>query len=518
MSLLWPIIRQAIRSPGRTAAIDDRRSYSYGQLLGGAAFLAEQIDQATATRHVGILLPTSGAFSMSLLGTWLARRVAVPLNYLLAPEELNYVIQNSDIDTIITADVMIDHLAKAAGDNHPTGPIPAHVKLLRIDQTDFTGGPPLRWPPLYHRDDLAVILYTSGTSGRPKGVMLTHGNFHSDVDAAVRHAQLTGADTFLGVLPQFHSFGLTALTLLPLAIGAKTIYSARFVPKKILSLIRKHQPDIFVAIPSMYGALLSLKNAQPDDLRSIRVPVSGGEPLPQAIFNQYLDRFGLQLLEGYGLTETAPITHWSTPHHNKRHSVGTAIPCVTVSIVSDDDQPLPPDHEGEILIAGPNVMSGYYKLPQQSRDAFTQLALDPRHAQGSRGQTRRFFRTGDIGRVDKDGFLFITGRKKEMLIIGGENVFPREIEEVLNQHETVRASAVIGMPDDLRGEVPIAFVEISDDHAFDETSLRSWCRKHLAGYKVPREIRAIDALPRNPTGKILRRNLTKSLRPSSTNG
>ncbi len=522
MSVLWPILKRAVQAPGRVALIDDQRRYTYGQLAGGAMYLADTIDAATAASQVGILLPTGGAFPMALLGAWLARRAAVPLNYLLSPDELTYVIRDSDIDTILTAGPMLDFLAdshrQAGRDRAQTHCIPPGIRVIQMEQLDFSGVPPLRWPPIYADHELAVILYTSGTSGRPKGVMLTHGNLHSNVDAAIRHADLTEADRFLGVLPQFHSFGITALTLLPLRLGATTVYSARFVPKKIVGLIRRHRPDVFVAVPSMYGALLTVKDISPSDFDSIRLAVSGGEPLPQATFDQYMDRLDLRLLEGYGLTETAPMTNWCTPHRHKTHSVGTALPGVTVITVDQHDRPLPPDEEGEILIAGPNVMSGYYKLPEQSQQVFVKLNPTPAVA-GTADSTahtnpaaQTFFRTGDIGRVDREGFLFITGRKKEMLIIAGENVFPREIEEVLNRHPIIRDSAVIGKSDGLRGQIPLAYVEIeenaSEENAsFDQATLRAWCRQHLAGYKVPREIRVIDHLPRSPTGKILRRDL-----------
>lgn len=510
MSVLWPIVNHAIRSPSRVAAIDDQRQYTFGQLVAGAMFLAQQIETATEASHVGLLLPTGGAFPMALLGAWLARRVAVPLNYLLTPEEQTYVIRDSDIDTIITAGPMLEHLAKAAGPNN--NPIPPDIKLLCLDEQDFTGIPPLRWPPVYGHNELAIILYTSGTSGKPKGVMLTHGNLRSNVEAAIEYGSLTASDVFLGVLPQFHSFGMTGLTLLPLLLGAKTIYSARFIPKRLVGLIQKHRPQVFVGIPSMYGAMLSVKSAEPEDFVSIRLAISGGEPLPQATFDQCLERFGLRLLEGYGLTETAPMATWSTPLRKKLHSVGTTLPGINVMVVDEHDQTVPANQEGEILICGPNVMTGYYKLPQQTREVFVDLAVPTNNSATPPAKnpgTRRFFRTGDIGRIDDDGYLYITGRKKEMLIIGGENVFPREIEEALNKHPAVRDSAVIGKPDGIRGELPIAFVEVEEDQTFDEAALRSWCRDHLAGYKVPREIRLIDALPRNPTGKIMRRNLPK---------
>ena len=490
MSLPGKLLFSAIRHHKRIAAIDDNRRYTYGQIAGGAMFIAEQIEQITDCPRVGLLLPTSGAFPMLLLGTWLAGRVAVPLNYLLSADELRYVIEDAGIETIISAGPMLEFLKDAR--SHA---VPDNVRVLKLEEVDFSGWPPLRWPPRPAGEDVAVILYTSGTSGRPKGVMLTYRNLESNVEAAMEYARFSGADTFLGVLPQFHSFGLTPLTLLPMRVGATVIYSARFVPRKIVRLIRKHQPQIVMAVPSMYGALLSVKKASAEDFASIRFAISGGEPLPQVTFETFRDRFGVTIHEGYGLTETAPISNWSTPWASKRHSVGKAIPGVGIIIVDDHDQVLPADAEGEILITGPNIMKGYYKLPEQTQAVFTNI------------NGKRFFRTGDIGRQDDEGFLFITGRKKEMLIIGGENVFPREIEEVLNRHDAVQDSAVIGKSDGMRGEVPIAFVELVDGAVFDAAEMRNWCRESLAQFKVPREIRVMDALPRNPTGKIMRRQI-----------
>jgi long-chain acyl-CoA synthetase len=330
--------------------------------------------------------------------------------------------------------------------------------------------------------------------------MLSHRALDSNVHAIIDHAHLGQTNKFLGVLPQFHAFGVTALTLMPLTLGAETIYTARFVPRKLIELMRKHQPNIFIAVPSMYGALLSVKSATPEDFAPLEFAVSGAEPLSQAVYDAYAEKFNCHLLEGYGLTETAPVTNWSTPQQNKQHAVGKALPGVKNYIIDDDNSILGPNEPGEILITGPNVMDGYWQLPEQTEQVFVEIDVP------GKGKTK-CFRTGDIGKLDEDGYLFITGRIKEMLIVGGENVFPREIEEVLNMHPSVKASAVVGKHDDMRGEVPIAFVEIEEDAEFNETELRNFVRDKIAQYKVPREIREIDELPRNPTGKILRREL-----------
>ena len=494
MSLLRPILARALKHPRRTAVTDDRQSYAYAKLAAGACFVAREIKQATEAGHVGILLPTSGAFPVAFLGAWLAGRVPVPLNYLLAKEELQYVINDSDIDTLITSTQMLEFLGGR-------DVIPENIKIVELEKISFKGIPPLRLPPNPGDDELAVLLYTSGTSGKPKGVMLTHDNLQSNVLAAIQHANITHADTFLGVLPQFHSFGLTVLTLLPLFIGARVVYTARFVPRKIVGLIEEHRPDIFIAVPSMYGALLSVKKAGPDSFKSIRLAVSGAEPLSDAIYEAFKERFNLELLEGYGLTETSPACNWSTPSRNKRYSVGPALPGVGNVIVDEQGNTLGPNEDGEIILTGPNLMKGYYKLDDKTAEVITEIT--PPGA----NQSVRAFRTGDIGKLDDDGFLYITGRKKEMLIVGGENVFPREIEEVINTHPSVAASAVIGKHDDLRGEVPIAFVELNEDADFDESAIRNHCRDNLAQFKVPKEVHHIEKLPRNPTGKIMRREL-----------
>ena len=492
MALLRSIFKQALLHPARTAIVDDLRTWSYGKLAGGAYFMSRAIRQHTDKPHVGLMLPTSGAFPAALLGAWQAGKVAVPLNYLLSKDDLHHVIKDAGLDTVFTASKLLDVVGEDA--------IPEGVKAVRLDQLSFKGLPPVRWPAAPKDADLAVLLYTSGTSGRPKGVMLSHGALDSNVRAIIDHAHLGPTNKFLGVLPQFHAFGVTALTLMPLTLGAEVIYTARFVPRKLVELMRKHKPNIFIAVPSMYGALLSVKSATPEDFASLEFAVSGAEPLSQAVYDAYQDKFNCHLLEGYGLTETAPVTNWSTPQQNKQHAVGQALPGVTNLIVDEQNNMLGPDEEGEILIAGPNVMEGYWQLPEKTDEVFVEIDVP------SKGKTR-CFRTGDIGKIDAEGYLYITGRKKEMLIVGGENVFPREIEEVLNMHPSVKASAVIGKPCDMRGEIPIAFVEVEEDAEFDEADIRSFVRERIAQYKVPREIRKIDELPRNPTGKILRREL-----------
>lgn len=482
-SVHWPILRSCIASPLTPLIVDDRRTWRGIDLLVGAANLAGEIDRRCRSRTVGVLLPTGGGFAMTALAIWMTGRVVVPLNYLLKPEELQYVVGDCETDLVLTAGPMLEHL----------GFRPQVATLLEIDSLSLGGFPEPRWPASAKSEDLATLLYTSGTSGRPKGVMLSHGNITSNIRQCVEFAGFRKSDVVFGVLPQFHSFGFTVLTLLPLTLGGRAVYTARFVPQKIIRAFREHRPTAFVAIPSMYNALLSVKDATAEDFASLRFIVSGGEPLPQAVQTAFLERFGVQIQEGYGLTETSPVTNWSLPSEHAPGTVGRPVPGLVQRIVNWETGRAAADGcDGEVRMKGPNIMQGYFKLPKETAEAF---------------DDEGWFRTGDIGRFDHVGRLAITGRLKEMIIVGGENVFPREIEEVLNKHPSVKASGVIGVRDDVRGELPWAWVELNEGATFDESALRAWCRERLAGYKVPREIRVIDALPRNPTGKILRRDL-----------
>ena len=483
MRVAQPIIRRLLTAPRRVVAVDDRRTWKGYQLYLGALHVARAIERQTESQQVGILLPTSALFGMTMVGTWMLGRTIVPLNYLLKPQELEYVIDDAGLDLVVTVTPMIDHF----------GALPSGVKEVRLDQMSFGGWPPLRRLRRRPDEHLAVLLYTSGTSGRPKGVMLTSGNLAANVRQCVQWVGFTSGDSLLGVVPQFHSFGLTVLTVLPLSVGCNVIYTARFVPRKILSLLREHRPTAMIGIPSMYNALLHTKSAKAGDFSSLRYVVSGGEPLPQAVFDGFRERFGVTINEGYGLTETGPVSNWCRPQDHRRGSVGMPLPDVEEKTVDPEGRALGPGQDGEVCIRGPNVMAGYYNLPAQTSAVF---------------DDEGYFKTGDMGRIDNDGHLYITGRIKEMLIIGGENVYPREIEEVLNAHPCVADSAVIGIEDPSRGEVPVAFVELCEGATLNETELRSHCRRHLAQFKVPRQIRALEKLPRNPTGKIMRRELS----------
>ena len=491
MNLGFALTKSFLKNPLRTFMVDDTRSYRGIDLLVAGMHIADQVDSHTAKPRVGMLIPTSGIFAAAAYGVWISGKTAVPMNYLLDEKTLNYVIEDSGCDFIIASRKLINHI----------GFIPKVKTIVYLEDMNFASMPSPRLPKCVMSDELAVVLYTSGTSGKPKGVMLSHKNLLSNAAQLHEHIGVSKADVFLGVLPQFHSFGLTGLTLMPMLFGSKAVYTARFVPKKIVGLIQKHRPSIYLAIPSMYNAMLTVKDATADDFVSFRIMLSGGEPLPEDVRTRFAERYNQPLVEAYGLTETAPGTNVLLPSEHRAGTVGRALPGVIERIVDPvTEEVLAHSTDGELRIKGPNVMQGYLGLEDETRQAF---------------DSNGFFKTGDMAQIDSEGFLKITGRIKEMMIVGGENVFPREIEEVLNAHPAVHDSGVIGQADSMRGEVPIGFVEIEEDQSADPDELKQWCRDRLPGYKVPKRIEIINALPRNGTGKIMRRALSPKLAPAN---
>lgn len=490
MNLGIALTKSFLRRPLRTLMVDDACVYRGIDLIIAGMHIADQIDAKTTRSCVGMLIPTSGVFAAAAYGVWIGGRTAVPMNYLLDEKTLNYVIEDCSCDLIIASRKLIEHL----------GFVPKVKTIVYLEDIDFHSLPSPRLPKMAPAHDLAVVLYTSGTSGKPKGVMLTHKNLLSNVAQIREHIHVRPADIFLGVLPQFHSFGLTGLTLMPMLSGSKAVYTARFVPKKIVGLIKEHRPSIYLAIPSMYNAMLTVKSASAEDFRSFRIMLSGGEPLPETVRIRFAERFGQSIVEAYGLTETAPGTNILLPSDDRAGTVGRALPGVIERIIDPaTGATLPHSADGELRIKGPNIMKGYLGLEEETREAFDEDG---------------FFKTGDMAQIDEDGFLKITGRIKEMMIVGGENVFPREIEEVLNAHPAIHDSGVIGLADPMRGEVPIGFVELDEDQSADPDEIKQWCRDRLPGYKVPKRIEIIDALPRNGTGKIMRRALSPKLAPA----
>ena len=484
--LFEPLFAHADRQPQQVAVIDDTGRYTYQQLAAMSAGLGMYLSMQTQRPSVGILLPASAGFVASFYGTLLAGKTAVPLNFLLGDREIEHILKDSDVDTVVTIPQLAGRLKDA--------------DLNVIDLTQLPRVPPAAITPRFpgvSADDVAVLLYTSGTSGLPKGVLLTYGNLQSDADLAISTVHLQSQHIFLGVIPLFHSFGILAMMIAPLQLGATIVYLGRFSPVGALKAIREHKASLMFGTPSMFGAILRLKDAGPDDFRHMYALISGAEPLPATLREAFRQRFGTPILEGYGLSETSPAVALNTPHVQKAGSVGKPLPGVHVKITDDDGKPLPTGQVGEIWLKGPMIMKGYHNLPEETSNVLT--------ADG-------YFKTGDLGKVDEDGFLHITGRKKEMIIVAGEKAFPREIEDVLMRHPGVAEAAVVGKKDPGRGEVVVAFVVPREGQSPKPDELRDFSRQQgLAQWKVPREIYIEKEFPRNPTGKVLKRELAAKL-------
>ncbi len=479
--LFEPLFANARQRPDDTAVLDDAGAHTYQQLVAQACGLGIYLRSQTSRPHVGLLLPPSAGYVASFYGTLLAGKSVVPINYLLGDREISHVIQDSGISTVVTIPQMAVRLREASL---------KIVDLTQLPQTPCAISPKLPSP---HMDDLAVLMYTSGTAGLPKGVMLTYGNLQSDVDACIEHANLQSSYTFIGVIPLFHSFGMTAMMLAPVQLGAPIVYMSRFSPMGTLQALRRHPVAVIFGVPSMYGAIYRMESAKAEDFSRIYAAISGGEPLPANLRVGWQERFGRPIYEGYGLTETSPVVALNTPSSNRPGSVGQTVPGVQVRIADDDGKAVDVGHAGEVWLKGPMIMKGYYNLPKETADALT--------ADG-------YFKTGDIGRVDADGYLYITGRKKDLIIVAGEKVVPREVEEVIARHPAVAECAVVAKKDASRGEVVAAFV-VPKSGNLNAEDIRAFCRDQgLPQFKIPREVYTIGELPRSPTGKVLKRELS----------
>ena len=504
--LLTPLQKQARERPNAVAVVDDRGSTTWADLNKKAKRLAKVIRSQTKADNVGILLPSGAGFLTAFYATLYAGKVAVPVNFLLGERETLHVVKDSGVDLVLTVGIMLEKLdaGKAVAKSGVRT-----LDLLTMKPNLATVLAQIRpLPrPTSDRDAIAALLYTSGTSGLPKGVELTHGNVQSDADACIEHVGLNRPDNptgranhehvFLGIVPLFHSTGMLATMAAPVTLGAKMVYSARFSPAGTIKLLREHKASVLMGVPSMYNALARLKDAGPDDCKGMFLALSGGEPLPGRVREAFKEKFDCDLMEGYGLTETIGPVCVNHPGGHRPGSVGRMIPSATARIVAEDGSDQPAGETGEILIGGPMIFRGYHNLPDQTAAVNTPDG---------------FFRTGDLGHLDADGFLFITGRKKDMLIVSGENVYPREIEETITTLSGVSEAAVVGRPDESRGEVPVAFVILSEGAEVTADQIREHCRDAgLPNFKVPKDVIFADDLPRSPTGKVLKRELRDRL-------
>jgi long-chain acyl-CoA synthetase len=502
----------ARRAPGKTAVIlgDSRLSYAQLDQLSDRVAAGLTAAGLAPGDRVGLQLPNIPQFVIAYFGILKAGGVAVPMNVLLKAREIAFQLQDSGARALITWGGVLDEAAKAAelagvpalyvvavpgadggasGNNGAAGSATPFEALLAGDAPG---------PQLAHRSpvDPAVIIYTSGTTGTPKGAVLSHITLYMNCDVPSRLLEFDPADTVVVALPLFHVFALSSIMNACVLFGGTMSLVPRFDPRAVLELVQRDRATIFMGVPTMYVGLLQTP-ADDLDLSSLRVAVSGGAPIPGEVIDAFEARFGVVILEGYGLSETASATTFNiSAAERKIYSVGKPIWGVSVQIWDADGRPLPPgeDQVGEVVVRGVNVMTGYHNNPEATAQAF---------AGG-------WFHTGDLGYVDADGFLFIVDRIKDLIIRGGYNVYPREVEEVLYAHPAVAEAAVIGVPDPKWGEEVRAIVAVKPGQTVTEAELIEFVKERAAAYKYPRSVEFRDSLPKNATGKILK----KELRPS----
>jgi long-chain acyl-CoA synthetase len=489
MNLATAFAASVKRRPDKTALYWGDSEFSYATLSAQSGAVAAVLTGKFGVKpgdRVALWVKNCPEFVSSVFGILSAGGVVVPINNFLKPAEVSYIVNDSGANVLITDAELAAHAEtlKAAR--------PA-LKILRVEE--FPALNPssiLHSPSSCSEKDLAAMLYTSGTTGHPKGAMLTHGNFLHNVASCVAALKMWEDDRVVVALPQFHSFMFTVGTLLPVLCGGGILLLKTLHPfKSVLEEIARHRGTLLPAVPSFYRAVL----AMPEFGRlPLRLCISGGAPLPVEVFNEFTRKFPFPLREGYGPTESSPVATVNPIYGiNKPGSIGKPIPNVELSIRDDDGKELPVGEIGEICIRGGNVMLGYWHQPEETAKVLRDGWLY----------------TGDVGYRDAEGYYYITDRKKDMLLVNGINVYPREIEEVIYQFPGVQDAAVIGVPDVRRGERPVAFVTAAEGQAVEEKALLQFIRGKLADYKVPKRVVFVPALPRNATGKILKTELRK---------
>ena len=480
------------------------RSTSYAELDRGSGLVAANLRAAGLVRgdKVAVQLPNIPEFLLAYFGILKAGLVMVPLNPLLKSAEIAHQLRDSQARLLITFDACAPEARKAADGIEDlalcllTASPPAEgetVFAALLAEPADAGDPFADDTVATDADDTAVIIYTSGTTGRPKGAELTHFQLYMNCTIGGEIFGVRDDDVTVAVLPFFHVYGLSSVINVGVRYGGTLSLVPRFDIGQVVDAMEAHGVSVFVGVPTMFHALLQADTAG-RDLSRFRVACSGGAAMPETLMDAFEQRFGVVVLEGYGLSETASTATMNPGAEERRHlSIGKPIWGVELRIVDGEGLELPPGagNIGEILLRGHNVMKGYYRNPQATAEAL-------------RGG---WLHTGDLAYRDEDGFLFIVDRVKDLIIRGGYNVYPREVEEVLFAHPAVAEAAVIGRPDDRLGEEVVAVVSLRPDAVATAEEIVGYCRDRLAGYKYPREVRFLPELPKNATGKLLKREL-----------
>jgi long-chain acyl-CoA synthetase len=439
--------------------------------------------------RVGVMLPNVPQFPVAYYGVLRAGCVVVPMNVLLKRREIAFYLEDSGAKLLLAWHGFAEEAEGGAAD--------AGVELVEVEPQSFAAmlaeHEPAPGLADTAEDDTAVILYTSGTTGKPKGAELTHANLFRNADVSSRTtSEIAAGDVVFGGLPLFHSFGQTVSMNASLMVGACLTLVPKFDPGEALETIQRDRVTHFYGVPTMYGALLHHPERERYDTSSLRTCITGGASMPVEVLRGFEEAFGAIVLEGYGLSETSPVSSSNHPDRERKPgSIGTPLEGVEMKVFDEDDNEVAQGEVGEIVIRGHNIMKGYWERPDATAEAM-------------RGG---WFHSGDMARVDEDGYFFIVDRKKDLIIRGGYNVYPREVEEVLYEHPKIREAAVIGVPHDQWGEEIGAAVVLHDDQQLDPAEVSAYVKERIAAYKYPRLVWFLDELPKGPTGKILKREI-----------
>jgi long-chain acyl-CoA synthetase len=457
-------------------------------------------------QHIALMLPNVPHFTIAYFGGHYASCPIVPMNVLLTPDEIAYHLTDSDAAAVVVWEMFLPQ-AQAAFARVDSC---KHLIVCKADRSDITApegalnftamiasATPVDEVPATSPEDTAVILYTSGTTGRPKGAELTHFNlFFNSYFVRTSLMPMTPAEVALATLPLFHSFGQTVIQNAVLGAGGTIVLLPRFDPESAFALMQKHRVSLFAGVPTMYFALLNFSGAEKFDVSSLRICASGGSAMPVEVMSAFDKKYGVNVIEGYGLSETSPVASFNTLDKPKKAgSIGRPVWGIDFKLTDDQGRTIrDPNVPGEIAIRGHNIMKGYYKKPEANAESLKD----------------GWFFTGDVAQRDEEGFYFIVDRKKDMIIRGGFNVYPREIEEVLYAHPAVAEAAVLGMPHESHGEEVRAVIAKRPGHdAVTPADIIAYCKERLAAYKYPRVVEFMDTLPKTATGKILKRELKK---------
>ncbi len=474
----------------------DGRRYTYAAFTSAVNRAAHLLASCGVTKgdKVGLLMPNSPEYIIAYFACFHLGAIAGPVNSLLKPQELSYVLANSE------ARALLVHTEYKSGVEAISSQLPELRHIIEFDveaqaTAEFADAGTLASPAI-EKDDEAIIIYTSGTTGKPKGCLLTHGNLLANARQISDWLKFTEEDRLLTLMPLFHMNAVSVTTLTPLYAGASTVVSPRFSASRFWQIISDYEITSFGSVATMLARLLSaFPGGTPAGLKTdqLRFAMCGSAPVPAEILKSFEETFDCLVIEGYGLSESTCRSTFNPPDERRRPgSCGMPIGN-EMRVVDEEDRDVALGELGEIVLRGENILKGYYKNPQATAEAF-------RHG---------WFHTGDIGYRDAEGFFYIVDRKSDMIIRGGENIYPREIDEVLYMHPSVAAAATIGVPDAVYGEEVAAFIVLKEGVRATEDEIIGFCRERLADYKCPKSVRFITEIPKGPTGKLLKRELAR---------